>query len=144
MEIAGQMHSSACGSPYSLARKQNISAEEVERLLNTQSGLLGISGMSGISQDMRVLMERVAIDERARLTVDVFCYRAKKHVGAYLAAMGEAAVVVFRGGIGEGSSRIRQGICEGLETRGLEVDPALNTDTEGERRVTRERSRLHA
>ena len=85
-----------------LARKENISAEEVERLLNTQSGLLGISG---ISQDMRVLMERANTDERARLALDVFCYRAKKYVGAYLAAMGGAAAVVFSGGIGEGASR---------------------------------------
>ena len=124
-----------------LARKENISAEEVERLLNTQSGLLGISG---ISQDMRVLMERANTDERARLALDVFCYRAKKYVGAYLAAMGGAAAVVFSGGIGEGASRIRQSICEGLENLGLELDPALNADMAGERRITRERSRLHA
>ena len=124
-----------------LARKENISAGEVERLLNTQSGLLGISG---ISQDMRVLMERAGTDERARLALDVFCYRAKKYVGAYLAAMGGAAAVVFSGGIGEGASRIRQSICEGLENLGLELDPALNADMKGERRISREGSRLHA
>jgi acetate kinase len=124
-----------------LARKENVSAEEIEGWLNTRSGMLGISG---ISQDMRVLLERVSMDERARLAVDVFCYRAKKYVGAYLAAMGGASAVVFSGGIGEGSSRIRKNICEGLETLGLEVDPALNTDTGGERRITHERSRLHA
>jgi acetate kinase len=125
-----------------LARKQNISAEEVEGLLNTQSGLLGISG---ISQDMRVLTERANTDERARLALDVFCYRAKKYIGAYLAAMGGAAAVVFSGGIGEGASRIRQSICEGLENLGLELDPTLNTGMQGrEGRITREGSRLHA
>jgi acetate kinase len=124
-----------------LARKENISGGEVERLLNTQSGLLGISG---ISQDMRILMERAKTDERARLALDVFCYRAKKYVGAYLAAMGGAAAVVFSGGIGEGAPEIRQGICENLEYLGLELDPALNAAMQGERRITRERSRLHA
>jgi len=125
-----------------LARKENISAEEVERLLNTQSGLLGISGSS---QDMRVLMERADTDEHARLALDVFCYRAKKYVGAYLAAMGGAAAVVFSGGIGEGASRIRQSICEGLENLGLELDPVLNAGIQGrEGRITCEGSRLHA
>jgi len=124
-----------------LARKENISAEQVERLLNTQSGLLGISG---ISQDMRILMERAQTDERARLALEVFCYRVKKYVGAYLAAMGGAAAVVFSGGIGEGASGIRQNICEGLENFGLELDPALNGAMQGERRISRERSRLHA
>jgi acetate kinase len=125
-----------------LARKENISAEDVERLLNTQSGLLGISG---ISQDMRVLTERANTDERARLALDVFCYRAKKYVGAYLAAMGGAAAVVLSGGIGEGAPRIRQSICEGLQNLGLELDPALNADLQGcEGRITREQSRLHA
>jgi acetate kinase len=125
-----------------LARKENISAEEVERLLNTQSGLLGISG---ISQDMRVLTDRANMDERARLALDVFCYRAKKYVGAYLAAMGGASAVVFSGGIGEGASRIRQTICEGLQNLGLEFDPARNENVpEGGGRITREESRLHA
>ncbi|MBZ5677944.1 MAG: acetate/propionate family kinase [Acidobacteriia bacterium] len=124
-----------------LARKENISAEKVELLLNTQSGLLGISD---ISQDMRVLTERAKTDERARLALDVFCYRVKKYVGAYLAAMGGAAAIVFSGGIGEGASGIRQSICEGLENLGLELDPVRNADGKGERRITREGSRMHA
>jgi len=124
-----------------LARKENISAEKVELLLNTESGLLGISG---ISQDMRVLTERAKTDERARLALDVFCYRIKKYVGAYLAAMGGAAAIVFSGGIGEGASGIRQSICEGLEHLGVELDPARNEEGKGERRITCEGSRLHA
>lgn len=124
-----------------LARKENISVEKVELLLNTQSGLLGISG---ISQDMRILTERAKTDERARLALDVFCYRVKKYVGAYLAAMGGAAAIVFSGGIGEGASGIRQSICEGLENLGLELDPVLNTNGKGERRITRDDARMHA
>jgi acetate kinase len=124
-----------------LARKENVSVEEVERWLNTESGLLGISG---ISQDVRVLVERAKTDGRARLALDVFCYRVKKYVGAYLAAMGGAAAVVFSGGIGEGASEIRQSICEGLESFGVELDPAKNAETDGERRITHEQSRLPA
>jgi acetate kinase len=125
-----------------LARKENVSAEEVERWLNTQSGILGISG---ISQDMRVLIERAHTDERARLALDVFCYRAKKYVGAYLAAMGGAAAVVFSGGIGEHAPWIRQSICAGLEQLGLDLDPALNANVpEDGGRISREGSRLRA
>jgi acetate kinase len=124
-----------------LARKENVSVEEVERWLNTKSGLLGISG---ISQDMRVLTERATTDERARLALDVFCYRARKYVGAYLAAVGGASAIVFSGGIGEGAPGIRQKICEGLESLGLELDPALNVNGKGRNRISREGSRLHA
>jgi len=125
-----------------LARKENVPAEEVERWLNTESGLLGISG---ISQDMRILTQRATTDPHARLALDVFCYRAKKYVGAYLAAMGGAAAVVFSGGIGEHAPGIRQSICEGLERLGLDLDPLKNADMLGlEGRITREGSRLHA
>jgi acetate kinase len=125
-----------------LARKQSVSVETVEGWLNTQSGLLGVSG---VSQDMRVLTQRAETDPRARLALDVFCYRAKKYVGAYLAAMGGAAAVVFGGGIGENAAGIRQGICEGLEHLGLELDPGRNALlVQREGRITRDGSRLHA
>lgn len=125
-----------------LARKENVAAETVDRWLNTRSGLLGISGLS---QDMRILTERAGTDEHARLALDVFCYRARKYVGAYLAAMGGAAAVVFGGGIGEHAPGIRRGICEGLAPLGLELDRARNANMpEREGRITREESRLHA
>ncbi len=124
-----------------LARKESVSVEEVERWLNTESGLLGISG---ISQDMRILVERANTDERARLALDVFCYRVRKYVGAYLAAMGGAAAIVFSGGIGEGASGIRQSICQGLESFGVELDPSRNDAKNGDRCVTRTGSRLPA
>lgn len=125
-----------------LARKENVSAEVVEGWLNTQSGLLGISGQS---QDVRILIERANTDKPARLALDVFCYRAKKYIGAYLAAMGGAAAVVFSGGIGENAPGIRQSICKGLEELGLELDPARNAALlEREGRITGEKSRLPA
>ena len=125
-----------------LARKENVSVDEIERWLNTESGLLGISG---ISQDMRVLKERARTDERARLALDVFCYRAKKYLGAYLAVMQGTAAVVFSGGVGEHAPEIRQRISEGLENLGLELDPARNMDPPTpEGRITRDGSRLHA
>jgi acetate kinase len=125
-----------------LARKENVSADAVDGWLNTRSGLLGISGLS---QDMRILTERAGTDEQARLALDVFCYRARKYVGAYLAAMGGAAAIVFGGGIGEHAPAIRRSICEGLEPLGLELDPAQNANMLGrEGRISREGSRLHA
>lgn len=123
-----------------LARRENVSADTVEGWLNTKSGMLGISG---ISQDMRILTERAGADPRARLALEIFCYRARKYVGAYLAALGGATAVVFSGGIGEGSPAIRQGICEGLEHLGLELDPERNRELpRGGGRITREGSRL--
>jgi len=125
-----------------LARKENVPAEVVERWLNIESGLLGISGLS---QDMRVLTERAATDQRATLALNVFSYRAKKYVGAYFAAMGGASAVVFGGGIGENAAGIRQSICEGLEPLGLELDLARNAVTLGrEGCIARDGSRLPA
>jgi len=83
-----------------VAAKEGMSSSEVETLLNTQSGLLGISGLTN---DMRVLLAELKEheDRRVRLAIDVFCYRARKYIGAFLAAMGGADAVVFTGGIGE-------------------------------------------
>src|SRR3712207_4931506 len=83
-----------------VAVKEGLSLAEVEGLLNKQSGLLGISGLTN---DMRELLAeaREHDDRRARLAVEIFCYRARKYVGAYLAAMGGARAVLFAGGVGE-------------------------------------------
>ena len=99
-------------------------------MLNTQSGLLGISGLTN---DMRVLLEEMAQhdDHRVRAAIDAFCYRARKYIGAYLAAMGGADCVVFTGGIGENSSPIREQICTGLEWTGLRLDRERNQSLAG-------------
>ncbi len=106
-----------------LALKEGISVTEVEGLLNKQSGLLGISGRSN---DMRELIERAKEDGRARLAIEIFCYRARKYLGAYLAALGSAEAVVFSGGIGENSPLVRAKICEGMEWCGLWLDSHRN------------------
>jgi acetate kinase len=80
---------------------------------------------------MRDLIERRGDDERARLAVEIFCYRARKYVGAYLAALGGARAVVFTGGIGEHAPEVRALICEGMQWCGLVVDPRLNGEVTG-------------
>ena len=106
-----------------LARKENVDAAEVERRLNQSSGLLGLSG---ISNDMRELLARYESHPRARLAVDVFCYRARKYLGAYLAVLGGAQAVIFSGGIGENAPAVRQKICAGMEWCGLSLDSRKN------------------
>ena len=85
-----------------LARVEGVAVQEVERWLNEGAGLLGLSGRS---RDMRDLLAHERDDPRARLAVDVFCYRARKYLGAYLATLGGADAVVFSGGIGEHAPR---------------------------------------
>ena len=106
-----------------LARKENIDAAEVERWLNHRSGLLGLSG---ISNDMRELISRYETDPRARLAVDVFCYRARKYLGAYLSVLDGADAVIFSGGIGENALAVREKICAGMDWCGLSLDQAKN------------------
>ena len=111
-----------------VATKEGMSPSEVDTLLNTQSGLLGISGLSN---DMRMLQAESAEnhDRRVHLAIEVFCYRARKYIGAFLATMGGADAVIFTGGIGENSPEIRARICTGMEWAGLEIDAAKNQQT---------------
>lgn len=111
-----------------LAGAEGASPGEVEDLLNRRSGLLGLSG---ISRDMRDLLSREGDEPRARLAVEVFCYRARKYLGAYLAALGGADAVVFTGGIGENSPGIRARILAGMEWSGIRIDPSRNRETVG-------------
>ena len=111
-----------------LAKEEGLSTEEVERMLNERSGLQGLSGQS---RDMRDLLERERYDPRVRLAVDVFCYRAKKYLGSYLAVLGGTDAVVFSGGIGEKSSEVRARICEGMEWCGILLDPLRNKEFVG-------------
>jgi acetate kinase len=128
-----------------LSAKEGLSTQEVETLLNKQSGLIGISGLTN---DMRELLAEAQEnnDRRARLAIEIFCYRARKYIGSYLAAMGGADAIVFTGGIGENSPEVRALICEGLEWMGLELDEAQNQSyTLGrEGLISREGTRLAA
>jgi acetate kinase len=126
-----------------LGAKEGLSPSDVDNLLNKQSGLLGLSGLTN---DMRELLAEADEndDRRARLAIDIFCYRARKYIGAYLAALGGADAIVFAGGIGENSAEIRAQICDGLGWAGVEVDEAANARMVGgaEGRITTESARL--
>jgi acetate kinase len=108
-----------------VAAKEGLSVQQIESLLNKQSGLIGISGLTN---DMRELLEEAHEnnDRRARLAIEIFCYRARKYIGSYLAAMGGAEAIVFTGGIGENSPEVRARICDGLQWIGLTLDPNRN------------------
>jgi len=125
--------------------KEGLSSGEVETLLNKQSGLLGISGLTN---DMRELLaeEKENSDRRSHLAIEVFCYRVRKYIGAFLAATGGADAVIFTGGIGENSPEVRARICAGLEWMGLTLDVSKNETAHGgfEGKVSTDASRLAA
>jgi acetate kinase len=110
--------------PIFLLEERGLTPTEVSDLLNKQAGLLGISGTSA---DMRDLLDREAYDGRAAEAVALFCYQAKKFLGALAAALGGLDALVFTGGIGENSATVRERVCEGLEFLGIRVDPERNT-----------------
>jgi len=126
-----------------LHHKEGLSFDELDSLLNKQSGLLGLSGLTN---DMRELLEEESAhqDRRARLAIEIFCTRVKEYVGAYLARMNGADALVFTGGIGENSGDIRRRVCAGLDFLGIALDEgrnaALAPGQEGE--VSAEASRL--
>jgi len=113
-----------------LAEREKVEPAEVERWLNERSGLLGLSGRSN---DMRELLRAAEQeqDKRAQFAIDLFCYRVRKYLGAYLAVLGGADAVVFGGGIGENASEIRERICRNMEWCGLRLDPGRNRAAAG-------------
>jgi acetate kinase len=107
-----------------LMAKQEMDVNDMNTLLNRHSGLLGISGESN---DMRSLLESSAAGhERARLAIDIFCYRLRKYIGAYTAALGQVHGLIFTAGIGENSPPIREQTCSNLEGLGYSLDPEKN------------------
>jgi acetate kinase len=106
-----------------LARSEKMSAERFERLTSHESGLLGVSETS---PDMRDLLVRESKDIRAAEAVDLFCYQARKWIGAYAAALGGLDTLVFAGGIGENAAPVRARICEGLGFLGIALDKSRN------------------
>ena len=123
-----------------IAAKEGFSLGELDSMLNKQSGLLGVSGLTA---DMRELLAEEAEngDRRARLAIDLFCYRIRKYIGSYLAAMNGADAVVFAGGIGENSPDVRRRICANLQWLGIELDDVKNA-AGGEGRIDRDGSRV--
>jgi len=106
-----------------LMRGEALNADQLDHLVNQRSGLLGVSG---ISPDMKELLDREATDPHAAEAVELFCYQARKYVAAMAAAAGGIDTLVFAGGIGERSAPIRARICAGLTFLGVRIDPTRN------------------
>jgi acetate kinase len=114
--------------PFYLMRQAEMKPQDVDNLLNKESGLKGICGKS----DMREILEQAARgEERARLAIDIFCYRIKKYIGAYYAVLGIVHGIVFTGGIGENAAAIRRQVCEGLKHMGISIDDEKNSAARG-------------
>jgi len=123
-----------------LARKTGRPFEEIEGILNKESGLKGICGVN----DMREIQDRAkGGDAQAELALEMFCYRIKKYIGAYYAALGSVDAIVFTGGIGENSAAVRAKSCEGLSALGINLDEGRNNaDAGGLREIQAEGGRV--
>jgi len=111
-----------------LRRTAGLAVDEIDRLLNAESGLRALAGAG----DMREVHRRIAAgDEEAALALDVYCYRIRKYIGAYLAALGRADAVVFTAGVGEHDAVVRERAVAGLAGLGIAVDPERNADADG-------------
>ena len=114
-----------------LYHKEGLTFAEIDTMLNKRSGLLGISGLT---HDMRELLEEEAEnqDRRAKLAIDMFCSRVRKYIGSYFVEMeGKADAIVFTGGIGENAAPVRERICKGLDCIGLKIDKKKNNAISG-------------
>lgn len=126
--LQGLIMGTRCGDidpavPFFLARHEGMSLDQIEDLMNKQSGLKGLCGLN----DMRDILERRAQgDPRATLAVDMYTYSVKKHIGAYMAVLGRVDALVFSAGVGENAALIRALACEGLEGLGVRLDPDMN------------------
>jgi acetate kinase len=126
--LEGLIMGTRCGdmdpaAVFYLARITQKSNDELETMLNKESGLKGICG----ENDMREVLRRAALGEQqAQLAIDMFVYRIKKYIGAYHAVLGGVDAVVFTAGIGENSARIRAACCQGLAHLGIGIDPQRN------------------
>ena len=109
-----------------LERTAGFTAEGLERVLNMQSGLLGLSGLSG---DMRTLLASTSRD--AEFAIELYCYRIRKYIGAYIAVLGGIDVIAFGGGVGEHSPEVRERVLADMEWCGVTLDHARNDAARG-------------
>ncbi len=127
--LAGVMMGTRCGDidpaiVKFLADQKDCDIAEIDRLMNKESGVLGVSGVSSDFRDLKAAADEG--NERARLALDMFAYQCKKQVGAYAAAMGGLDALVFTAGVGENDASVRAAICEGLEFLGIKLDEMAN------------------
>lgn len=128
--LEGLVMGSRCGDIdagviFHLILREGHDPAELEQVLNNQSGLLGLSGLSNDMRDLH--REAAAGNTHARLAIDAFCYRAKKYIGSYFAALNGADAVIFTGGIGEHDVNVRAQICGGLDQLGIRLDDSANS-----------------
>ncbi len=117
------------GAATFIMEKEQIEKKSLDTLLNKHSGMLGLTG---ISSDMREIRQAaLAGDERAIQAIEVYCYKIKKYIGSYIAAMGGVDIVLFTGGIGEFAEYVREGVCKEMEYLGIDIDIAKNKATYG-------------
>lgn len=107
-----------------LAEHKGYNFESLNKLLNKKSGLIGISNISNDMRELEIAEEQG--NEIAKLAIDIFCYRIKKYIGAYAAALGRLDAITFTAGIGENSAPVREKVCEGLDFFGIKLDKELN------------------
>ena len=116
------------GVAWYMMMSESLTPAQFNKLINHESGLLGISE---ISSDMQDLLARETDDVRAAEAVALFCYQTKKWIGAFAGALGGLDTLVFAGGIGENCSVVRSRICEGLGFLGIELEESRNAASEG-------------
>jgi acetate kinase len=121
-----------------LMEKENLSANDINNVMNKKSGVLGISGVSSDFRDIEQAAEQG--NERAQLALDIFSNRVKKYIGSYAALMGGVDAIIFTAGLGENSPETREAVCSGLEFLGIEIDQAKNKVRGKETDVTKETS----
>jgi acetate kinase len=120
-----------------LQGEEHLAPKQLDELLNKRSGLLGVSGLSA---DIRELLD--STDERARLAIDLFCYRVRKYLGAYLAVLGGAQAIIFGGGVGENAPSVREKVLAGMEWCGIRIDSEKNRGASGTAQISSETSKI--
>ena len=125
--------------PY-IMKERNMSIEEIDQALNSDSGVLGISGISNDFRDIG--KEADSANKRAKLAIDIFCRRVKKYIGSYAALLGRVDLLVFTAGIGENAIDIRQKITSNMEFLGIEIDQDKNNCRGKEVKISSENSKL--
>jgi acetate kinase len=116
-----------------LMKNERFTADEMDNLLNKQSGVQGVSGVSSDFRDLEKAKNEG--NERAALALEMFAYQGKKIIGSYAAAMEGVDVIVFTAGIGENTDKMRKAMCEGLEFMGVEFDDSVNTGLRGKEAI---------
>ncbi|SJZ71555.1 acetate kinase [Porphyromonas cangingivalis] len=130
----GLMMGTRCGDvdPGALAfimGKENLNVEGFSNLINKESGVFGVSGISSDMRDIENAIE--SGNERAKLAMDMYNHRIKKYIGAFMAELGGCDIIIFTGGVGENQTSTREIVCAGMEYCGIELDNELNSKTRG-------------